>query len=93
MKYSTAVAAPRRTSGGKCPKCHRPGWVLPAAGGTLFIDEVAEMDPGLQAKFLRVLEDKCYRRVGGTARPTSPHTLAAVSLICRAVRPPLEVPP
>jgi DNA-binding NtrC family response regulator len=37
-----------------------------AEGGTLFIDEVAEMSPGLQAKLLRVLEDGHYRRVGGT---------------------------
>jgi DNA-binding NtrC family response regulator len=37
-----------------------------AEGGTLFIDEVAEMTPGLQAKLLRVLEDGRFRRVGGT---------------------------
>ena len=37
-----------------------------AEGGTLFIDEVAEMSPGLQAKLLRVLENGHYRRVGST---------------------------
>jgi DNA-binding NtrC family response regulator len=37
-----------------------------AEGGTLFIDEVAEMAPGLQAKLLRVLENGHFRRVGGT---------------------------
>ena len=37
-----------------------------AEGGTLFIDEIGEMAPGLQAKLLRVLEDGHYRRVGGT---------------------------
>ncbi len=37
-----------------------------AEGGTLFIDEVAEMAPTLQAKLLRVLEDGHFRRVGGT---------------------------
>ncbi len=37
-----------------------------AEGGTLFVDEVAEMAPGLQAKLLRVFEDGYYRRVGGT---------------------------
>ncbi len=37
-----------------------------AHGGTLFLDEVAEMSPDAQAKFLRVLEDKSFRRVGGT---------------------------
>ena len=37
-----------------------------AEGGTLFVDEVAEMAPALQAKLLRVLEDGHYRRVGST---------------------------
>ncbi|MCE9529754.1 MAG: sigma-54 dependent transcriptional regulator [Planctomycetes bacterium] len=37
-----------------------------AEGGTLFIDEIAEMSPSMQAKFLRVLENGDYRRVGGT---------------------------
>jgi DNA-binding NtrC family response regulator len=37
-----------------------------ADGGTLFIDEVAEMSPGMQAKLLRVLENGSYRKVGGT---------------------------
>jgi DNA-binding NtrC family response regulator len=42
------------------------GLVEVAEGGTLFIDEVAEMSPGLQAKLLRVLEDGSFRRVGAT---------------------------
>jgi DNA-binding NtrC family response regulator len=44
----------------------KAGLVEVAEGGTLFIDEVAEMAPGLQAKLLRVLEDGHYRRVGDT---------------------------
>ncbi len=44
----------------------KAGLVEVAEGGTLFIDEVAEMGTGLQAKLLRVLEDGHFRRVGGT---------------------------
>ena len=44
----------------------KPGLVEVAEGGTLFIDEVAEMAPGLQAKLLRVLENGLFRRVGST---------------------------
>jgi transcriptional regulator with PAS, ATPase and Fis domain len=36
-----------------------------AAGGTAFLDEISEMDPALQAKILRFLEEKAFRRVGG----------------------------
>jgi two-component system, NtrC family, response regulator AtoC len=36
-----------------------------AVGGTIFLDEIGDMEPLLQAKLLRVLEDKRYRRVGG----------------------------
>jgi len=44
----------------------KSGLVEVAEGGTLFIDEIAEMAPGLQAKLLRVLEDGHFRRVGST---------------------------
>ena len=37
-----------------------------AATGTLFLDEVAEMSPAVQAKFLRVLQEREFQRLGGT---------------------------
>jgi len=36
-----------------------------ADGGTVFLDEIGEMVPGLQAKLLRFLEEKTFKRVGG----------------------------
>jgi DNA-binding NtrC family response regulator len=45
----------------------RLGCFEQAEGGTLFLDEITEMNPELQAKFLRVLEEGKVRRVGGAA--------------------------
>jgi DNA-binding NtrC family response regulator len=42
------------------------GLVEQADEGTLFLDEIGEMAPALQAKLLRVLEEKAFRRVGGS---------------------------
>ena len=36
-----------------------------ADGGSLFLDEVAEMEPDVQVKFLRALEQRSFRRLGG----------------------------
>ena len=44
----------------------RPGRFELADGGTIFLDEIGEMDPGLQVKILRVLQEKEIERVGGT---------------------------
>src|SRR5439155_271121 len=44
-----------------------------ANGGTIFLDEVAEIDPGTQVKLLRVIsEERAFERVGGN-RPRSGH--------------------
>jgi transcriptional regulator with GAF, ATPase, and Fis domain len=44
----------------------RPGRFELATGGTVFLDEIGEMDLSLQVKILRVLQEKEYERVGGT---------------------------
>jgi transcriptional regulator with PAS, ATPase and Fis domain len=43
----------------------KPGQIEVAAGGVLFLDEVSEMTPAAQAKVLRVLEAREFRRLGG----------------------------
>src|SRR5215475_12143773 len=44
----------------------RPGKIEQAGGGVLFLDEVGDMSPPVQAKFLRVLQEREYQRLGGT---------------------------
>ena len=44
----------------------RPGRIEQAAGGVLFLDEVGEMTPAVQAKLLRVLQEREFQRLGGT---------------------------
>src|SRR5215510_8931449 len=44
----------------------KPGQIELAAGGVLFLDEITEMTPAAQAKFLRVLQEREFLRLGGT---------------------------
>jgi two-component system response regulator AtoC len=47
-------------------KQQKKGLLELADGGTVFLDEIGEMVPGLQPKLLRFLEEKVFRRVGGS---------------------------
>jgi two-component system response regulator PilR (NtrC family) len=44
----------------------KKGLVEVAHEGTIFLDEIGEMSPGMQVKLLRVLQERKFRRVGGT---------------------------
>jgi DNA-binding NtrC family response regulator len=57
-----------------------PGCFEQADGGTLFLDEITEMAAEVQAKFLRVLEERQVRRIGATASiPVAVRVVAATS--------------
>jgi two-component system, NtrC family, response regulator AtoC len=44
-----------------------PGYLEQADGGSLFLDEVADMPPKLQTSLLRVLQERTFQRLGGVA--------------------------
>ncbi|MDH3998475.1 MAG: sigma-54 dependent transcriptional regulator [Desulfuromonadales bacterium] len=47
-------------------KSQKRGLFEMSDGGTIFLDEIGDMEMGMQAKLLRVLEERSFRRVGGT---------------------------
>ena len=61
----------------------RVGRLEQGNGGTVFLDEIGEMSQGLQAKLLRVLEEKSFERVGGNKTIHSD-----VRIICATNRDP-----
>ncbi len=58
---------------------NRDGLIGAADNGTLFLDEVGELSPDLQAKLLRVLENRSYIPVGGNTPKTSVFRLIAAT--------------
>jgi DNA-binding NtrC family response regulator len=59
----------------------RPGCFELAHTGTLFLDEIAEMSSGIQAKLLRVLQERTVRRLGGQKeQPVDVRLIAATNI-------------
>jgi DNA-binding NtrC family response regulator len=58
----------------------KPGLIELAHGGTLFLDEITTLNPGLQTKLLRVLQERTVQRLGGrSARKIDFRLIAATN--------------
>lgn len=58
----------------------KPGLFSQAAGGTIFLDEIGELPLELQAKLLRVVQERAFRPVGGNEeKPVDVHIVAATN--------------
>lgn len=57
----------------------KPGRLELAKGGTIVLDEVAALPPGVQAKLLRVLEERVFERLGGAETLTMDARLIALT--------------
>ena len=57
----------------------KPGRFALAEGGTIFLDEIGDVSPALQARLLRVLEQKVYEPLGGTESVRSDVRIVAAS--------------
>jgi transcriptional regulator with PAS, ATPase and Fis domain len=52
-----------------------------ADGGTIFLDEIGELDKAVQTKLLRILQEKVFERVGGTETlPSTSRVIAATNI-------------
>ena len=65
-------------------RMQKRGLLESADGGTVFLDEIGEMVPALQAKLLRFLEEKSFKRVGGAGDIRVDMFSAATTILERA---------